>query len=87
MSTQGRSSVLTGGRFRPDPELGAAAGKAPEGAAAVAMVCLSLLEIQRLREENETLRQSAYSFGALAERLEQALQRERDARVRHENGS
>ena len=39
----------------------------------------SLCEIRRLREENELLRQSAQTFGALAERLHVALQRERSA--------
>jgi hypothetical protein len=34
-------------------------------------------ELERLQEENDRLRRSAASFGALAERINVALQRER----------
>jgi hypothetical protein len=40
-------------------------------------------EIARLREENEELRRSARTFGELAERLHQALQRERCRALEH----
>lgn len=53
---------------------------------AVHVACWSLCEIQRLREENEILRQSAHTFGALAERLYVTLQQHRDESSREHGG-
>ena len=82
MSRRARNVVFTGGHFGPEPAprpvpAGSSTTQAPGGNASFDVACWSLCEIQRLREENEILRQSAHSFGALAERLHQALQRER----------
>lgn len=84
MSRRARDVVFTGGHFGPDPAArpvpaGGSTIQAPRGNASFDVACWFLCEIQRLREENEILRQSAHSFGALAERLHQALQRERGA--------
>ena len=51
--------------------------KSASGPAAGEPAAWPASELQRLREENEMLRQSAQTFGALAERLHEALQRER----------
>ena len=91
MSTERRGSVLTDQRFTPEavlqPRPAANPVNATEGGATFDMARWPHGEIQRLREENEILRRSAQSFGALAERLNQALQRERDARMRAGDGS
>lgn len=59
----------------------------PEERPAVHVACWSLCEIQRLREENALLRESAHTFGALAERLFVTLQQERDAFKRPGEGT
>lgn len=83
MSRQGRGNVLTGGHFRPElprafhPDTRRA--DAAERITPADALGAALQELDRLREENEILRQSAHSFGALAERLYKALQGERAA--------
>jgi hypothetical protein len=78
MSTSGRAATLnTTDRRTAASDSNAAPSRAADSPDTVDLVCCSLHEIARLREENETLRQSALAFGALAERLHLALQRER----------
>ena len=69
------------------PTSGRRQGPAPAAAPcdATSVACWTLVEIQRLREENELLRESAHSFGALAERLYLRL-REREVLAGRDRG-